>query len=153
MVSSRWVSGNDCLSLTDALETHTPEAFVRRKSVVSVNSALEVDLLGQVNAETIGGRQSGAMGGLVDFAIGGQVDGGQFILGLRSQTNSGKSRIVARLDANIVSLSRTFVETVVTEYGVARLRNLSVHERAVALAGISHPDDRQDLLAEAATLR
>jgi len=149
----KWVSGNKALSLTDARETHTPEAFVERKTVVSVNSALEVDLLGQVNAETIKGRQAGAMGGLVDFAVGGQVEGGQFILGLRSRTNSGKPRIVSRLDANIVSLSRTFVETVVTEFGVAHLRNLSVNERAVALARIAHPDDREHLLAEAANLR
>ena len=149
----RWVADNEALSLTNALDTHTPEAFVKRKTVVSVNSALEVDLLGQVNAETIGGRQAGAMGGLVDFALGGQVEGGQFILGLRSQTNSGKPRIVSRLDANIVSLSRTFVETVVTEFGVASLRNKSVHERALALAAIAHPDDRDALLAEAAKLR
>ncbi len=148
----QWVAGNEALALTNALETHTPEAFVKRKTVVSVNSALEVDLLGQVNAETIGGRQAGAMGGLIDFAVGGQVEGGQFILGIRSQTNSGKPRIVARLDANIVSLSRTFVETVVTEFGVASLRNKSVPERAVALANIAHPDDREALLAEAAKL-
>lgn len=148
----RWVSENEVLSLTDARETHTPEAFVRRKTVVSVNSTLEIDLLGQVNAETIGGKQAGAMGGMVDFAIGGQVEGGKFILGLRSRTNSGKSRIVTRLDANIVSLSRTFVETVVTEFGVASLRNKSVNERAVALAEIAHPDDRDALLAEATKL-
>jgi len=149
----RWVDNNKALALTGALETHTPEALVGRKTVVSVNSALEVDLLGQVNAETIRGRQAGAMGGLVDFAVGGQVEGGQFILGLRSRTNSGLPRIVSRLDGNIVSLSRTFVETVVTEYGVARLRNKSVSERAVALASIAHPEDRDDLLAAAAELR
>jgi 4-hydroxybutyrate CoA-transferase len=93
------------------------------------------------------------MGGLVDFAVGGQVEGGRFILGLRSQTNGGKSRIVARLDGHIVSLSRTFVETVVTEFGVARLRNKSVYERAVALANIAHPRDRDSLLAAAGELR
>jgi 4-hydroxybutyrate CoA-transferase len=149
----RWVDGNPALSLTNALETHTPESFVRRKTVVSVNSALEIDLLGQVNAETIGGKQAGAMGGLVDFAAGGQVEGGRFILGIRSQTNSGKPRIVSRLDANLVSVSRTFVETVVTEFGVADLHNKSVNERAVALAGIAHPDDRDALMQEAAKLR
>jgi 4-hydroxybutyrate CoA-transferase len=149
----RWVDRNPALALTNALETHTPESFVRRKTVVSVNSALEVDLLGQVNAETIAGKQAGAMGGLVDFAAGGQVDGGRFILGLRSQTNSGRPRIVSRLDANIVSLSRTFVETVVTEFGVAELRNKSVNERATALAAIAHPDDRDELMKETAKLR
>lgn len=149
----RWVDGNPALALTNALDTHTPESFVRRMTVVSVNSALEVDLLGQANAETIDGKQAGAMGGLVDFAAGGQVEGGRFILGLRSQTNGRRPRIVSRLDANIVSLSRTFVETVVTEFGVAELRNKSVNERAVALAGIAHPDDRDELMKEAAKLR
>lgn len=148
-----WVANNEAVALADALTTHRPEDFVRRKTVVSVNSALEIDLLGQVNAETIGGRQAGSMGGLIDFAVGGQVEGGQFILGLRSQTNRGKPRIVGRLDSNIVSLSRTFVETVVTEYGVAHLRNKSVRERAAALACIAHPDDRAALMAEAAQLQ
>ena len=146
-----WVAENDAIALADALTTHRLEDFVRRKTVVSVNSALEIDLLGQVNAETIGGKQTGSMGGLVDFAAGGQVEGGMFILGLRSQTNTGKPRIVTRLDGDIVSLSRTFVETVVTEYGVARLRGKTVRERAEALAQIAHPDDRAALLAAAET--
>lgn len=148
-----WVANNEAISLASALNTHRPEDFVARKTVVSVNSALEVDLLGQVNAETIGGKQTGSMGGLIDFAVGGQVEGGQFILGLRSQTNGGRPRIVNRLDGHIVSLSRTFVETVVTEYGIANLRNKSVHERAVALAAIAHPDDRAALMAEAEKLK
>lgn len=147
-----WVAENPAVALSDALTTHRPEDFVRRKTVVSVNSALEIDLLGQVNAETIGGKQTGSMGGLIDFAVGGQVEGGQFILGLRSQTNKGRPRIVSRLDGHIVSLSRTFVETVVTEYGVAHLRNTSVRERALALAEIAHPDDRDALRAEAEQL-
>ncbi len=148
-----WVADNPALYLSDASTTHTPESFVARKTVFSVNSALEIDLLGQVNAETIGNKQSGAMGGLIDFAVGGQVEGGKFILGLRSQTNSGRARIVPKLDGDIVSLSRTFVEHVVTEYGVANLRNKSVYERALALAEIAHPDDRAMLREHAETLR
>lgn len=147
-----WVADNDAIALASALTTHRPEDFVARKNVVSVNSALEIDLMGQVNAETIGGKQTGSMGGLIDFAVGGQVEGGQFILGLRSQTNKGRPRIVTRLDGDIVSLSRTFVETVVTEFGVADLRGKTVHERALALAEIAHPDDRDALRAHAATL-
>lgn len=144
-----WVAENEDIALASALTTHRPEDFVARKTVVSVNSALEIDLLGQVNAETIGGKQTGSMGGLIDFAIGGQVEGGQFILGLRSRTNGGRPRIVSRLDGHIVSLSRTFVETVVTEYGVAHLRGKSVRDRALALAEIAHPDDRAALRADA----
>ena len=148
-----WVADNDAVELIDALETHTLEAFVARMEPYSVNSALEVDLLGQVNAETIGGRQVGSMGGMIDFAVGGQVDGGgRFLLGLRSRTNSGKPRIVGRLDSHIVTLSRTFVEYVVTEYGIAHLRNKTVRERAIALVEIAHPDDRAALRAEADNL-
>jgi 4-hydroxybutyrate CoA-transferase len=147
-----WVADNPAIALADALTTHRAEDFVRRKTVMSVNSALEIDLLGQVNAETIGGKQAGSMGGLIDFAVGGQVEGGQFILGLRSQTNRGKARIVTKLDGDIVSLSRTFVETVVTEYGVANLRGKTVRERAMALADIAHPDDRAALSAAAEQL-
>ena len=147
-----WAHENDAVQLASALSTHTIESFVRAKPVVSVNSALEVDLFGQANAETIGGRQVGSMGGLVDFAVSGQVEDCRFILGLRSRTNDGKSRIVQRLDGPIVSVSRTFVETVVTEFGIAYLRNKSVRERAVALASVAHPDDREALLAAATTL-
>lgn len=149
----RWVDNNPDIAMASAMTTHRPEDFVARKTVFSVNSALEIDLLGQVNAETIGGKQAGSMGGLIDFAVGGKVEGGAFLLGLRSRTNKGKPRIVTRLDANVVSLSRTFVETVVTEHGTASLRNKTVYERALALAGIAHPDDREALLAEAETLR
>ena len=148
-----WVADSDASELIDALETHTLEAFVARKEPYSVNSALEVDLSGQVNAETIGGKQVRAMGGMIDFAVGGQVGGGgRSLLGLRSRTNSGKPRIIARLDSYIVTLSRTFVEYVVTEYGIAHLRNKTVRERALALAAIAHPDDRALLSAEAEKL-
>lgn len=149
----KWVHRNENVELIDTRETHTVEAMVARGGVTSVNSALEVDLFGQVNSETLGGKQAGGMGGSVDFAVGGQVAGGNFILGLRSRTNSGAPRIVGRLEGDIVSLSRTFVETVVTEYGVADLRNKTVHERAVALANVAHPEDRAALLKVAATLR
>jgi 4-hydroxybutyrate CoA-transferase len=147
-----WAHDNDDIAMAGALDTHTIESFMRSKPVVSVNSALEIDLFGQANAETIGGRQAGGVGGLVDFAISGQIESCKFILGLRSRTNKGKPRIVSRLDSQIVSISRTFVETVVTEYGIANLRNKSVRERAVELAGIAHPDDRDDLLAAAEAL-
>lgn len=149
----RWVGRNPSVALADALATHAVESVVTRKNLVSVNSALEIDLFGQVNGETIGGRQAGAMGGSVDFAIAGQVPGSRFVIGLRSRTNGGKPRIVRRLDGDIVSVSRTFVQDVVTEYGVANLRNKTVHERAMALAAIAHPDDSPALREEAAKLR
>jgi len=147
-----WVDGNEAVALADALTTHSVESFVGRPSLFSINSGLEVDLYGQVNSETLGGRQAGAMGGSVDFAVAGTVEGVTSVVGLRSTTNGGASRIVSRLDGGIVTISRTFVQTVVTEYGIAELANKTVHERAVALARIAHPDHREQLLARAAEL-
>lgn len=148
----RWIDRNPAIALADASTTHTPESFVERGDIFSINSALEIDLFGQVNCETLGGKQAGAIGGSVDFAMAGQVEGTTALIGLRSTTNKGASRIVRRLDSEIVTISRTFVQRVVTEHGVADLRNLSVAERAVALARIAHPDHRDALLAEAAQL-
>lgn len=149
----RWVDSNDAVALADASQTHSIESFVRRGNLFCINSALEVDLLGQVNCETLGGKQAGSMGGAVDFAMAGQGVGSRMVIGMRATTNSGAPRIVQRLDSNIVSISRTFVETVVTEFGIAELRNKSVYERAVALAAIAYPYHRAELLAEAALLR
>ncbi|MCJ1961598.1 acetyl-CoA hydrolase/transferase family protein [Novosphingobium mangrovi (ex Hu et al. 2023)] len=147
-----WVDGNPAIALADASTTHTPESFVARGNIFSINSALEIDLFGQVNCETLGGKQAGAIGGSVDFAMAGQVAGTTSVIGLRSTTNKGASRIVRRLDSEIVTISRTFVQRVVTEHGVADLRNLSVRERAIALAQIAHPDHREDLMAQAIEL-
>ncbi len=80
------------------------------------------------------------------------MEGATSVIGLRSTTTRGASRIVPHLDSGLVSISRTFVQYVVTEYGVANLRNKSVPERAVALAEIAHPDHREELLARAAEL-
>lgn len=148
----RWVDGNPAIALADASTTHTPESFVERKNIFSINSALEIDLFGQVNCETLGGKQAGAIGGSVDFAMAGQVEGVTTVIGMRSTTNRGESRIVRRLDGEIVTISRTFVQRVVTEFGVADLRNKSVGERAIALAQVAHPNHREQLLAQAAEL-
>jgi 4-hydroxybutyrate CoA-transferase len=148
-----WVNENDAIAMADALTTHTIESFIRRPNLVSINTGLEIDLFGQINSETLGGKQAGAIGGSVDFAMAGQVEGVRSVFGLRSTTNDGRSRIVRRLDSEIVTISRTFVQTVVTEYGVADLSNKTVNERAIALAHIAHPDHREALLAHAARLR
>lgn len=148
----RWIDNNPAIALADSSTTHTPESFVERKNIFSINSALEIDLFGQVNCETLGGKQAGAIGGSVDFAMAGQVEGVTSLIGMRSTTNKGASRIVRRLDSEIVTISRTFVQRVVTEYGVADLRNKSVNERALALAEIAHPDHRDWLRSEAALL-
>jgi 4-hydroxybutyrate CoA-transferase len=149
----RWSHENDDLFMVDALSTHSIESLVARKNFVSVNSGLEIDLYGQVNSETLDGRQIGAIGGSMDFAMGAQVEGNASIIALRSATKKGVARIVPKLQSGPVTLPRSLVQTVVTEHGVADLRGKTMRERALALAAIAHPDHREDISRHAAQLR
>lgn len=114
----------------------------------SINSAIEIDLSGQANAEIAGDRYLGAVGGQVDFVRGGVAsEGGRSIIAFPSTTPDGKhSRIVASLNGHPVTTARSDVDMVVTEYGVAHLRGCSLHERAQRLVDITHPDHREPLL-------
>jgi len=114
----------------------------------SVLSAIEVDLTGQVNAETIGGRQVSAIGGAFDFLQGALFsEGGKTIIALPSTTPDEKiSRIVARLpEGSAITTPRHCVQYVVTEFGIADLWGKSLRERADALIQIAHPKFRDEL--------
>jgi 4-hydroxybutyrate CoA-transferase len=148
----RWVHGNPAVSMADAFHTHTAEALGRTPQFVSVNSALEVDLYGQVNSEVMRGRQSGGIGGSMDFALGAQFEGARSIIALRSTARGGQSRIVANLMSSVVTIPRTLVQIVVTEHGVADLRSMAARERAAALAAIAAPEHRDELLMSARQL-
>lgn len=120
--------------------------------MVCINSALQVDLMGQVNAEMIGNCQFSGVGGQVDFVRGAsRSKGGKSIIALPSTASRGTiSRIAVRLDKGAaVTTSRNDVHYVVTEYGIANLRGLTLRERAEALIAISHPDFRTVLRAQA----
>jgi len=115
---------------------------------VAVNSVIEVDLLGQANAEMIGGRQVGAAGGLTDFMRGARASrGGRAIVALESSAKGGSvSRIVSTLPENTaVSVARGDMEIVVTEHGIADLRGKSVDARADALIAVAAPQFRDEL--------
>jgi acyl-CoA hydrolase len=131
--------------------THSAAVIGRFDSFVSIQSALEVDLTGQVNSETINGTHVGAVGGAVDFIRGTAASPrGTSIVGFPSTARSGSvSRIVARLADGVVTAPRSDVDLVVTEYGVAELRGRTLRERARNLIAIAHPDFRS-ALAEAA---
>ena len=118
---------------------------------VSINSAVEVDLTGQVCSESVGHRELSGIGGASETHIGAQRStGGRGIIALHSRTPAAKSKIVFELNPGAkVSISRNDIDTVVTEYGVARLKGRSVGERVKAMAAIAHPDDRKDLLTRA----
>lgn len=115
---------------------------------VSINSAVEIDLSGQVNAEWMRGRQVSGTGGSIDFVEAAAAsEGGLRILALPS-LSAGHSRIVERLeDTTPVTLSRQSVDVVVTEHGIARLAGLSLRERREALIAIAAPEHR-DALAD-----
>ena len=132
---------------------YTNDHFVisRNDKMVSINSALQVDVTGQVNADTIGYKQYSGVGGQVDFVRGSaRSRGGKAIIAMPATASGGKiSRIVSRLDeGSCVTTSRSDVHYVVTEYGVADLRGKTVRERARALIAIAHPDFRAELTKE-----
>lgn len=121
----------------------------------TINSAVEVDLTGQVNAEVAAGRYLGALGGHADFVRAGTVSpGGRSIIAIPSATPDGRhSRLVASLGPRPVTTSRGDVDVVVTEYGAAHLRGCSLQERVRRLVAIAHPEHREALLREAGELQ
>ena len=112
---------------------------------VSINSAVEIDLYGQVNAEFAGGRQISGTGGSVDFMRGAKASaGGRSIVAMNATARGGSvSRIVPTVD--MVTALRTDVDMVVTEFGVARLQHLPNRARAEALIEIAAPQFRDEL--------
>lgn len=128
--------------------THEVSVISELENFVSINSAVEVDLLGQVSAEMVGGRQISGTGGSVDFMRGAATSpGGRSIVAMTATARDGKlSRIVPSLAAGTaVTGARTDVDTVVTEYGVAELKGRSVDARARALIRIAAPAFRDEL--------
>jgi len=147
-----WVNDNPMVELRPTEFTNDPFTIARNDSMIAVNSALAVDLTGQVAADTVLGRFFSGIGGQVDFIRGAaRSKGGKPIIALPSTAKDGSvSRIQAALEqgAGIVT-SRGDVHYIVTEYGVADLWGKNVRERATALIEISHPDFRGELLAAA----
>jgi itaconate CoA-transferase len=123
--------------------------IAQNNSFVSINTAIEVDLYGQVNAEFIGDHEYSGSGGQFDFVKGASLaPGGKSIIALQSTARHGSvSSIVPRV--RMVTDDRMDVEYIATEYGIVNLRGKSTKQRAEALIGIAHPDHQQELLAAA----
>ncbi|MEX3822364.1 acetyl-CoA hydrolase/transferase C-terminal domain-containing protein, partial [Paraburkholderia sp. BR14262] len=127
--------------------THDIDVLGSLDRFVAINSALEVDLTGQVNAEAAGGRYVGAVGGALDFMRGAaRSHGGVAIVALAASTRHG-SRIVARLSGP-VSTPRSDAAVIVTEHGVADLRGLTLAQRTERMLAIAPPEWREQLAAQ-----
>jgi 4-hydroxybutyrate CoA-transferase len=147
-----FVNGNPDVELYPVDYINDPYVIGQHENMVSVNSAIQVDLMGQVNAEMIGSRQFSGVGGQVDFIRGASRSvNGRSIIALPATASGGKiSRLVCDLDKGAaITTSRNDVHYVVTEYGVAELRGKTLRQRALALISISHPDFRDALTAQA----
>lgn len=147
-----WLAGAPEVVFRGANHTHEVSVIRQIDNFVSVNSAVEIDLYGQVNAEVVAGRQISGTGGSVDFMRGARASrGGRSIIAMTATARGGAvSRIVTSV--NMVTALRTDVDMVVTEFGVACLDGYSVRERARALAAIAAPEFRDALMHHAASL-
>ena len=146
---------NAAFELWPVRYVNDPRVIAQEAGFVSINATISVDLLGQCASETVHGSYYSSSGGQADFARGAMYsDGGQGFVVLHSTTKDGLiSKIVSQLDpGDVVTTLKNTVDKVVTEWGVAELRGRSIRERTRALIAIAHPDHRDRLRAEAATL-
>ncbi|MCI9424353.1 MAG: acetyl-CoA hydrolase/transferase family protein [Flavonifractor sp.] len=127
-----------------------PFVVAQNDNLISINSCVQVDLMGQVASETVGSKQISGVGGQVDFVRGASAaKGGVSIIAMPSTVKGKISKIVPLLDEGAaVTTSRNDVDYIVTEYGVAHLKGETLRQRARNLIAIAHPDFRDELKAE-----
>ncbi len=147
----KWLDSNTMMEMYPVDYTNNPVNIAKNDNLVSLNSALAVDLLGQVAADCLGPKQFSGVGGQVDFVRGARMSrGGRSIIALPATASRGMvSRIVSGLDrGQAVTTSRNDVDYVVTDHGVAHLRGKTVAQRAEALIAIAAPEFRDQLRAD-----
>jgi acyl-CoA hydrolase len=142
-----YVNDNPAFSFLDIDFVNDPHIIKQNPKVVAINSAVEVDVTGQICSDSIGTYQYSGVGGQMDFMRGAALSqGGKPIIALPSRTQKGVSRIVPYLKqgAGVVT-TRAHAHYIITEYGVAYLFGKNLRQRAKALINIAHPDDREEL--------
>nr|WP_278254366.1 acetyl-CoA hydrolase/transferase C-terminal domain-containing protein [Sphingobium sp. BYY-5] len=141
-----WAHRNPAIRMCATSYTHDAAILGRLSRLVTINSALEVDLTGQVNAEQSGSAYPGGTGGQVDFVrAGARSPGGRSIIALSASAKGGTlSKIVPQLSGPVTT-ARSEVDVVVTEYGAAEIKGRSLAERTRRLIAIAHPDFRETL--------
>ena len=150
----RFADRNPAIQIRATSYTHDALVLGQFRRFVAINGALEVDLTGQVNAETARGRHIGAIGGQMDFIrAANRAAGGRSIIALQSTNRDRtRSRIVAKLTDAVVTTPRAEADCVVTEHGIADLRGRTLAERARALIAITDPGFRAELERASDTL-
>ncbi|MGG5461664.1 acetyl-CoA hydrolase/transferase family protein [Clostridium sp. B9] len=144
-----FVNNNPVIEMYPVDYVNNPITVAKNNKMISINSCIQVDLFGQINSESIGGKQFSGVGGQVDYVRGTSMcEDGKSIIAIPSTASKGTiSRIVPRLDYGAaVTTSRNDVHYVVTEYGIADLRGKTLKERAKALINVAHPKFRDELL-------
>ena len=146
-----FVDGNESIEMYPVDYVNDPTVIMKNHKMVSVNSCVQVDLMGQVASESVGSKQISAVGGQVDFVRGANMAvGGKSIIAIPSTAGSGRfSKIVPILDEGAtVTTSRNDVNYIVTEYGAAQLKGKTLRQRARSLIEIAHPKFRPMLITE-----
>lgn len=142
-----FVHDNPFIEMRESSYVNDTSLIRRNPKMVAINSAIEVDITGQVCADSIGMKMYSGVGGQMDFIRGASLsDGGKAIIALPSVTKTGASRIVPFLKqgAGVVT-TRAHAQYVVTEYGIAELNGKTLKQRARALVDIAHPDHRENI--------
>ena len=146
-----FLHGNQDVCFKEVHWVNDPRHIAQNDNVVSINNAMEIDLTGQVNAESIGTRMYSGTGGQLEWVLGAQWSkGGKSIIALRSSYTDKNGVLRSKINPMltpgcVVTTPRTMVQYIVTEYGVAHLKYKSARERAQALIAIAHPDFREEL--------
>lgn len=148
---NNYLNNNPSVEMHPIDHVNNPNEIAKNDNMVSINSCLQVDLLGQVVSDTVGLNQFSAVGGQVDFVRGATMSrGGRSIIAMPSTAKKGMiSRIVPLItEGSAITTPRNDVNFVVTEYGIAQLKGKTLKERAKALILISHPKFRPHLMLE-----
>jgi acyl-CoA hydrolase len=142
-----FIDDNPLCHFKEAAYTNDTAVIRKNPKVTAINSAIEIDITGQICADTIGSRQFSGVGGQMDFIRGASLsDGGKPIFAMPSITNKGVSKIVPYLKQGAgVTTTRAHVHYVATEHGVVNLYGKNLKQRAQALISIAHPDHREAL--------
>jgi acyl-CoA hydrolase len=145
-----YIDDNPCIEILPVDYVNDPDVICRNDNMISINAAIEVDLFGQVCAESIGTKHMSGTGGQVDYVRGAcQSRGGKSFIAF-SSTTKGLSKIKSTLtEGGIVTTSKNDVDYIVTEYGIAHMRGEPLSSRAKQLISIAHPDFRDELTFEA----